>query len=100
MASFFGIFVGLSIRSFELSFNITSYTTDGDVAIKSIPYSLSILSSTISIWSSPKNPHLNPKPSAFDVSGSKVKAASFNFNLPRASLKSSNLLDSIGNIPE
>ena len=47
--SLFGILEGLSTVIFDLSFNSTSYTTDGEVAIKSIPNSLSILSSTISI---------------------------------------------------
>ena len=48
--------------------------------------SLSSLSVTISKWRSPRKPHLKPRPSAEDVSASKVKLASFNFNLARPSL--------------
>ena len=59
-----------------------------------------ILSFIMSKCKSPKNPHLKPNPSAVEVSGSKTSDASFNFNLLSASLKSSNLLDSIGKIPQ
>ena len=95
-----GIFAGLSISMFEPSVSSTSYITDGDVVIRSILNSLSILSCIISKCSSPKNPHLNPNPSACDVSGSNSKAASFSFSFSNASLSSGNLLDSIGYIPQ
>ena len=68
--SVFGILYGASTSWIVPSFNTTSYTTDGDVAIKSILNSLLILSSTISMCNKPKNPVLNPNPRAFDVSGS------------------------------
>jgi len=37
--------------------------------------------------SSPKNPQRKPKPKASDVSGSKVKEASFNWSFSKASFK-------------
>ena len=57
--------------------NLTSYTTLGLVAIKSILNSLSIRSSIISICKRPKNPQRNPKPNAWLVSGSNDSDASF-----------------------
>ena len=82
-------------------YTIVSYTfngtaTDGDVTIKLIPNSLSILSLIISICNNPKKPHLNPKPNALDVSGVNCKDASFNFNFSKASLNSGYLDVSIG----
>ena len=62
--------------------------------------SLVILSFIISKCNNPRNPHLNPKPNAVDVSGSNTKEASFSFNLFNASLKSSNFVDSIGYNPQ
>ena len=62
--------------------------------------SLSNLSSIISRWSSPKNPHLNPKPSAADVSGSYSNAASFNCSFSNAIFKFSYSLPSIGYNPQ
>ena len=91
-----GISEGLSINICDLSVKVTSYITEGEVAINSILNSLSILSSIISICKSPKKPHLNPNPKALDVSGVNSSDASFNFNFSNASLSSSNLLDSIG----
>ena len=65
----------------------TLYITDGDVVIKLKSNSLSSLSSIISRCKSPKNPHLNPKPNAFDVSASYSNAASFNCNFSSAIFK-------------
>ena len=47
--------------------------------------SLSNLSVIISRCNNPKNPHLNPRPSALEDSGSYEKLASFNFNLAKPS---------------
>ena len=58
--------------------------------------SLSNLSSIISKCNNPKNPHLNPNPSAADVSCSNSNAASFNFNFSNAILRFSYSLPSIG----
>ena len=95
-----GILFGESISSTVPSVFVTLYITDGLVAIIPIPNSLSIRLIIISIWSKPKNPVLNPKPRASDVSGSNVKAASLSLSLFNASFKSSNKFGSIGNIPE
>ena len=65
------------------------YLTDGVVEIKSILYSLLNLSTIISICNKPRKPHLKPKPRAIEVSGTKVKEASFNCNFSKASLNSS-----------
>ena len=65
----------------------TLYITDGDVVIKLKSNSLSSRSSIISKCRSPKNPHLNPKPNAFEVSASYSKAASFNFNFSNATFR-------------
>ena len=48
----------------------TLYITDGAVVIIFNPYSLSNLSSIISICKSPRKPHLNPWPKAFEDSNS------------------------------
>ena len=61
--------------------------------------SLSNLSVTISKWSKPRNPHLNPKPKAEDDSGSKEKLASFNCNLAKPSFNFWNSELSTGNKP-
>ena len=45
-------------------------STEGGVTINDRSNSLSSLSITISKCNNPKNPHLNPKPKADDVSGS------------------------------
>ena len=45
-------------------------STEGGVTINDRSNSLSSLSITISKCNKPKNPHLNPKPKADDVSGS------------------------------
>ena len=82
------------------SVSVTSYITDGVVATTSILNSLLIRSIVTSICKSPKNPVLNPKPSATDVSGSYIKAASFNFSFASDSLNSSNLFVSRGYIPQ
>ena len=66
------------------------------VAITSISNSRFIRSIVTSICNNPRKPVLKPNPKATDVSGSKVRAASFNFNLSNASLNSSNWLFSIG----
>ena len=77
----------------------TLYITDGAVVIKPKSNSLSSLSSIISKCNNPKKPHLNPKPSACDVSCSNSRAASFNFNFSKATFKFSYSLPSIGYIP-
>ena len=51
--------------------------------------SRSNLSCTISMCNIPKNPHLNPKPSAADDSGAYVKEASFNCSFSMEFLSSS-----------
>ena len=100
------MYIGKRFKKFLIAsviFNGLFFTPElyfHDVAIKSIPNSLSILSSMISICNNPKKPQRNPNPKALDVSGSKVSAASFNFSLFKASLKSSNLLDSMGYNPQ
>ena len=48
------------------------------------------LSLIISICKSPKNPKRNPLPKAGELSGSKDREASVNFNFSKASFNSSN----------
>ena len=78
----------------------TLYITDGAVVINPKSNSLSSLSSIISKCNNPKNPHLNPKPNAADVSGSYSNAASFNFNFSNAIFKFSYSLPSTGYNPQ
>ena len=61
--------------------------------------SLSNLSWIISKWSIPKNPHLNPKPRAEELSGTKTREASFNCNFSIEDLRSSYSSVSTGYIP-
>ena len=65
----------------------TLYKTDGAVVIRFKSNSLSNLSCIISKCNNPKKPHLNPNPSAIEVSGSYWSAASFNFNFSNAVFK-------------
>ena len=78
----------------------TLYITDGAVVISPKSNSLSILSSIISRCNNPKNPHLNPKPNAADVSCSYSSAASFSFSFSNAIFKSSYWLPSTGYNPQ
>ena len=70
----------------------TRYSTDGAEAMRSRSNSRSRRSWTISMWSSPRNPQRNPKPSALLLSFSTCKAESLILSLSKASdsaLKSS-----------
>jgi len=49
--------------------NRTWYSTDGADAMRSRLNSRSSRSWTISMWSRPRKPHRNPKPSATELSG-------------------------------
>ena len=74
----------------EVVASLQSSTYGKDYAQKHIKlYSRSKRSSTTSICNKPKNQHRKPKPKAREVSGSKCRAASFNFNFDKASFKSS-----------
>ena len=88
------------ISNISPSVFITLYITDGAVVIISRLNSLSTRSWIISICNNPKNPHLKPNPKATDVSGSKLRAASFICNFSNASFNSSYLAPSTGYIPE
>ena len=92
--------VGLYISSTSPVVLWTLYITDGAVVISPKSNSLSNLSSIISRWSNPKNPHLNPNPNAADVSGSYSSAASFNCSFSNATFKFSYSLPSIGYSPQ
>ena len=70
------------------SVSFSLYTTLGAVVIKSKSYSRSSRSWMISMCKSPKKPHRKPKPRATEVSGSKVREASFNCSFSKASRKS------------
>ena len=78
----------------------TLYTTPGAVVTRSRLNSLSSLSCMISRWRSPRNPHLKPNPSAIDVSGSKLSAASFSWSFSSASLRSGYFAPSAGYKPQ
>ena len=82
-----GISAGLCTTSTS-SPRITRNSTFGAVAISSRSNSRSRRSFTMSMWSNPRNPHRNPKPSAIDVSGSYWRAASESFRRSSASRSS------------
>ncbi len=65
-----GSFAGLSISCTSPSVVVTRYSTPGAVVTRSMLYSRSSRSWTISMCSRPRKPQRNPKPSAADVSGS------------------------------
>ena len=69
------------------------------MVIKSISYSRSKRSCTISICNKPKKPHLNPKPNAVEFSGSNNSEASFKLSFSSAVRSASNWLDSTGYSP-
>ena len=73
--------------------------TLGTVVITVWLNSLSKRSCIISMCSMPKKPQRKPKPSACDVSSSKVSEASFNCSLSIQSRSSSKASVSTGNIP-
>ena len=73
--------------------------TVGAVVIKSMSYSRSKRSCTISMCNKPKKPQRKPKPNAVEFSGSNCKEASFKRNFSRALRKASNWLDSTGYKP-
>ena len=50
----------------------------------------------ISMWSSPRNPQRKPKPSAIEVSGSKLNAESLSRSFSSASRSASYSVSSIG----
>jgi len=104
-SSIFSILVGSGI-SVGLFTVITSpldvvaiKLTLGTVVITVWLNSLSKRSWIISICSIPKKPQRNPKPSACEVSSSKVSEASFSCNLSIQSRSSSNASVSTGKIP-
>ena len=66
----------------------TWYSTDGAEAMRSSANSRSSRSWTISMWSSPRKPQRNPKPSATELSGSNVKLASLRCSFSSASRSS------------
>ena len=78
----------------------TWYTTPGAVVTRSKLYSRSSLSWITSRCSSPRKPHLKPKPRAMDVSASNCKDASFNCSFSKASLRSWYLAPSAGYSPQ
>ena len=65
----------------------------------SISNSLDNRSCTMSICNIPKNPHLNPKPSATELSGVKVSDASLSCNFSSDVRNSSYILVSMGYTP-
>ena len=65
-----GIADGLSTTSTLPSVRLARYSTFGAVATRSMSYSRSRRSRTISMCRRPRNPQRKPKPSAPDVSGS------------------------------
>ena len=69
------------------------------MVIKSISYSRSRRSCTISMCNKPKKPHLKPKPKAVEFSGSNNKLESFRLNFSNAVLSASNWFDSVGYSP-
>ena len=82
------------------SVSVTSKRTDGIVAMRSMPYSRSRRSRTMSMCSRPRKPHLKPKPSASDTSGSHDSAASLSSSFSSASRRSGYSSESIGNRPQ
>ncbi len=65
-----GIFAGFSMLSTVPSRIVTSYTTVGAVVIRSMSYSRSSRSCTMSMCRRPRNPHRKPNPRAWETSGS------------------------------
>ncbi len=65
-----GMSCGEWIASTSPFVRVTRYSTDGAVASRSRSNSRSSRSLTISMWSRPRNPQRNPKPSAWLLSGS------------------------------
>ncbi len=81
-----GIFDGLSTLTVPpLLINTTLYSTEGADAISSWPNSRSRRSWMISMWSRPRKPQRKPKPSATELSGSKLKLASLRCSFSIAS---------------
>ena len=68
--------------------------TLGSVVTRSRLNSRSRRSWMISMWSIPKKPHRKPKPRATELSGSKVRLASFSCSFSSASRRSGYLLPS------
>ena len=79
-----GLWTGITVPSVS----VTSYSTLGIVCSSSRSYSRSSRSRTMSMCSRPRNPHLNPNPSASEVSGSQLSAASFSDSFSSASRRS------------
>ncbi len=90
---------GLSISRTSPSVVVTRYSTPGAVVTRSMLNSRSSRSCTISMCSSPRNPHRKPKPSAADVSGSKKNDASFSRSFSSASRSSGYWCPSTGYSP-
>ena len=61
---------GLSTSRTVPSIFTARYPTVGEVVMSSMSYSRSSRSWMISMWSSPRNPHRKPNPSATELSGS------------------------------
>ena len=91
---------GLSTTSSVPSVRWIRYSTLGAVAMRARPNSRSRRSLTISMCSSPRKPHRNPKPSAPDVSGVYVIEESLSFSFSSESRRFSKSSPSIGNSPE
>ena len=85
-----GISDGFETSITEPSPLVMWYSTDGAVEISDRPNSRSRRSRTISMWSRPRKPHRKPKPSAPDVSGSKVNELSLSRSFSNASRRSVN----------
>ena len=79
-----GLWTGITVPSVS----VTSYSTLGIVVSSSRSYSRSRRSRTMSMCSSPRKPQRNPKPSASEVSGSQLSAASLRVSFSSASRRS------------
>ncbi len=80
--------------------SVTSNSTEGIVASSSRSYSRSRRSRTMSMCNRPRNPHRNPNPSASEVSGSQLSAASLSVSFSSASRRSGYSSELIGNRPQ
>ena len=83
-----GMSLGLCTGSTVPSVSVTSYSTLGIVASSSRSYSRSRRSRTMSMCSRPRKPQRKPKPSASEVSGSQLSAASLRVSFSSASRRS------------
>ena len=95
-----GMSAGECTRISLPSVSVISYSTLGVVASSSRSYSRSSRSRTMSMWSSPRKPQRKPNPSAWLVSGSHERAASFSASFSSASRSSGNWSVSTGKSPQ